>query len=358
MKTRIRKNESGMASLVIAILIVIIVTTIVLGFMQIIRREQRRSLDNQLSSQAYYAAESGVNNAIKAVRQEGFTSDKTQCAPFLTGALGATAAVWGTSNLLTADGNVQYSCLLINQSPTSLAFDKVSTSHSNVFPVRDNAPGRLIDSLTFTWANPTGITSSTRLPSGTGYHLPPVANWNSLGLLRVDIMPAASVSKWDLIGSVKTLFMYPSRGGGATTYSYIPNGVNSGNVVDGKCNPPNGDPVCSVTVNNLKSITGIQPGDSIYVRVLAMYEPVKLTITATDDTGASTGVSGAQILVDSTGKAADVLRRIQVRVPFQDTDYPDYAIASMDSLCKKFFASADGTVTSEVPADLTCNPNP
>jgi len=349
MRVRIHKNESGMASMVIAILIVIVVTTIVLGFMQIIRREQRRSLDNQLSSQAYYAAESGVNDAIKAVRQQSFTTDKTTCAPLSSGP----AAITGNgSNFLTADGNIQYSCLLVDQSPTSLVYDKVSTTHGNVFPLVNSAGA--IDSVTFTWQNPDGISSSTRQPAPTTFDFPPAATWNSLGLLRVDIIPVPSVARASLIANQRTYFMYPSRGGSATVIGY---GGSSGDILDGNCSNGavvNTSHVCSVTINGLAAMSAAGP---IYVRVLAMYNPVKLTITGKDGAGAVAGLSGAQTLVDATGKAADVQRRIQVRVPFQDADLPDYAIASMDSFCKKFTASADGTATSEVPADPTCDPN-
>jgi Tfp pilus assembly protein PilX len=348
MRARIRKNESGMASLVIAILIVIIVTTIVLGFMQIIRREQRRSLDNQLSSQAYYAAESGVNDAMKAIRQQGFTADKTTCGP-----LASPGPLSGTSNRLTSDGNIQYSCLLIDQSPPTVTFDSISTTHSNVFPLKNNAGS--IKSLMFTWQSPDTVPNKTRNP---GFVFPPAGTlagqWDSLGLLRVDIMPASSVDRASLITNQRTYFMYPTVGGGPiTTVGYgLPS--SSGAILDGKCSNGTGSNtshVCNVIINGLGGIAG-----PIYVRVLAMYNPVKLTITGTDASG-PIGLSGAQTLVDSTGKAADVLRRIQVRVPFQDADLPDYAIASMDSLCKKFVANPDGSVVSEALGDLTCDPN-
>ena len=45
----------------------IVMSLIVLGFAQISRRNQRESLDRQLSTQAFYAAESGVNDARELI---------------------------------------------------------------------------------------------------------------------------------------------------------------------------------------------------------------------------------------------------------------------------------------------------
>lgn len=59
----------------------------------------------------------------------------------------------------------------------------------------------------------------------------------------------------------------------------------------------------------------------------------------------SLGLKGAQIKVDSTGKAQDVLRRIQVRLPLNATgsqnQLPDNALQSTDSICKRFSAMDD-----------------
>ena len=342
MKTHIHKNESGLASLVIAILIVIIVTTLVLGFMQIIRREQRRSLDHQLSSQAYYAAESGVNDAVKAIEQQGYVADKTSCGPLLL-----PAAL--SSNTLSSD--VHYSCLLIEQSPTSIQYDKVSITHSSVFPMT-SASG--LASATFTWQNPDGNTSNTRNPSVSNF--PPMTiagNWDSLGLLRVDIMPAGSLARASLISGARTYFMYPNRGGGGPV-SIDYTATANGSIINGKCSNiggPNGSHVCSVRITGL-------PAGALYARVIAMYAPVKLTVTGIDSVGAAAQFNGAQAVIDSTGKAADVLRRIRVRIPHHDIDMPEYAIASMDSLCKKFTVDVLGTLTVDPSAsDPACNPN-
>jgi hypothetical protein len=52
------------------------------------------------------------------------------------------------------------------------------------------------------------------------------------------------------------------------------------------------------------------------------------------------GLAGSQIIIDSTGRAQDVLRRIQVRMSVDaggsKNQLPDNALQSTDSICKRF----------------------
>ncbi len=66
---------------------------------------------------------------------------------------------------------------------------------------------------------------------------------------------------------------------------------------------------------------------------------------------------GAQALVDSTGKATDILRRVQVRVAIGDTDTaPSYAIESTTSICKRFGVVPPNIIVPDslVTGDASC----
>ena len=56
-------NQSGYASFVIALVTVVVISLIVAAFAADSRIEQKNSLASNLSTQAYYAAESGINDA-------------------------------------------------------------------------------------------------------------------------------------------------------------------------------------------------------------------------------------------------------------------------------------------------------
>ena len=363
MKKQLHQDQSGLASLVIAILIVIILSTMITGFLQIIGHEQRRSLDRQLGSQAFYAAESGVNDARKAINN-GFKADKTSCKPY-TGP-DYPAELSGTSNNLTTDKNVNYSCLLINQTPGSLEYNPVNTQHGSTF-VADSVSG-FLNTLNFSWQDQGSSTvfRSTAATSGTDF--PTQGTWNSggsagTGILRVDLLPvnAASTSRDDIIKNARTYFLYPSTSTAGNPVNYST--TQSGAVINGQCSTGASPHYCNVTVNDINApspLGGIIPS-KVYVRMRAIYNPVNVTISAADIKG-PVKIRGAQVLIDSTGRAADVSRRIQVRIPQQDIDLPDFTIASMDTLCKKYvlFAGTSGVIADPngAPLDTTgvCNP--
>ena len=330
MRKSLHRDQSGLASLVIAVLIIIVLTTMVIGFIQIIGKEQRRSLDRQLSSQAFYAAESAVNDATSVINS-GYTGNKTQCTPLPVSPTNP-AELSGTSNILTGNNNVSYPCLLINQQPPTLEYSQVSTSRSTTFPIT-SATGANYDAVTFSWGDAAGghKLRSSNVPTNAGF--PINSEWNlgalGTGVLRVDIVPfgTGSAPRSSLIASVRTYFLYP------TTSISSANVVNyatepSGAIVSGNCVANTTPNDCSVTIGNINTARS-------YVRIMSMYNPIKVSVKATAG-GAGVNLTGAQALVDATGKANDVLRRIQVRVPHENVDVPDYALASMDTLCKRF----------------------
>jgi hypothetical protein len=69
----------------------------------------------------------------------------------------------------------------------------------------------------------------------------------------------------------------------------------------------------------------------------ALYASGAVDITATCLCGSPVVFNNAQIQIDATGKAQDVLRRVQVRLPMSlPGKTPDYAIQSGSSICKRF----------------------
>jgi hypothetical protein len=85
-----------------------------------------------------------------------------------------------------------------------------------------------------------------------------------------------------------------------------------------------------------------------------------VTISATD--GGSNNpllLVGSQALIDATGKAQDVLKRVQVRTPLTPSSgipsYPDYALETTDSICKRFQVTNTAFI---IPSDIdSTDPN-
>lgn len=338
------REQSGLVSIIVTMIIMIVLTLIVIGFATISRREQRQALDRQLSTQAFYAAESGVNDAIKALKTPGFdfTKDYTNCND--------PAIVSGTQNQL--DGtNVQYTCLLVDPSPTSLEYSPVSTDSSTVIPIVSKS-GIAITSINLSWQDQSATNGEFRgcrpageFPAINAWPMPSPNTYDcTAGVLRIDLVPiSGTLSRTILMTNNLTAFLVPVNVGGGTLAYSVTSPDNRGKIASANCSSSGTPKWCNVTIN-----PGLG-GNFYYLRVRSIYRSNSLTITAN---GGAVELTGAQATIDSTGKAVDVLRRVVVHVPLGTAggDIPDFAISSGDGICKKFYAYPGNAVDQAVPA--------
>ena len=71
--SRLHKDQSGVVSIVISIIIMVILSLIAISFARIMRQEQQQAYERQLHTQAYYAAESAVNDVRREINQNLLT---------------------------------------------------------------------------------------------------------------------------------------------------------------------------------------------------------------------------------------------------------------------------------------------
>jgi Tfp pilus assembly protein PilX len=361
-----RKNEQGMASILITMIMIIVITLIVIGFAQVTRRNQREAIDSQLSTQAYYAAESGVNAAANYLSTNpGYgTNTMGNCTTFIN-TLGGSGALSGANN------NTQYTCLMVDPNPTSLNLSPVNVNQATVLHLKDKN-GLGFQQLNFQWneqkntdfpdSNPTNNCSSA-----TGSTLPEYASWKcSYGVLRLDLVDGtgANISNAQLQNdqTVTSLYLIPTYSGGTNTASmssspaYQPIDTSGG--LGATCDPTPADPTtdgtcpvrvihahctvaggCSMRLDIAKGATATSGQPEYYARLSMMYQGTQsLTITAKDSSQPLGNVQfiGGQAVVDSTGQSEDELRRIQVRVPLSSgPSSPTFGLQTSDSICKR-----------------------
>ena len=356
-KSDVRNNEEGIVAILVTMIIMIVITLIVTGFAQLARREQRTALDNQLNTQAFYAAESAIND-VKHAQEAGLGDNSTDCSG-AAGLSGDGAALLSSlSNALTADGTIQYSCLLVKNNVTE-TINAVSTSSAETMSAYTyNSPGDTAtdaSELTFTWAPSSGPLA---LWSAPGFpDLPNATTWNtgnSIGMLRIDIVPvpAANITPTGLSDGMFTVFGYPhisAGGGGTATYGGNASGDN-GKVVKASCSTGD-DGVCTLTVSGLPAGT-----NHFYVRLKAIYNAVTVKIQARNVSSETLTIKGAQTEIDATGRANDVLKRIKVRVSSKTEDglhkmirFPEFAVDSKDAICKNLETEPTTTTNSCTP---------
>lgn len=340
-------SQSGFVSIIVAVIFVVIVSLITTSFALLSRREQRQALDRQLSTQAFYAAESGVNDAIQRINAGG--GDVTECNQ---------AGTISPSKGASLGNGMEYTCALINKTPNSIEA-QVGTDDSTIVRVQGPA-NTTIGSMRISWQAASGEAGF----ANNAYHYLPQEDYNTnpqansfaniTGLLRTTIIPVTGSLKRDtLISDSQTLFLYPQASATANvtgTTPYTKGQPNQqGSFADGQCNEANGSNglprYCNVLVTGLNAAGT----NTFYVRLTGMYQPANVTIQAFTNTGAAVGalsLSNGQAVVDVTGKSGDVLRRIQVRVPVNaDYYYPEYALESAESICKRLTRAANGTVS-------------
>lgn len=325
--------------MLITLIMILVISMIVIGFSQIVRRNQREALDQQLSTQAFYAAETGVNdiaNIIKANYTNGVALQaKTDC--------NNSGQYAGLSPNLS-DG-VSYTCVMVDPSPSSLMYSSVDMQSSTVVPMNFS---QNLSSLNFKWSSDgSGTSTNVGDCNASGTNLPPTTSWNcSFGVLRLDLVQlnGTPLTATGLDDRTITFFFKPSNSSTIPTVSSFTG--QRVYIVPSTCG---GDGICSGKVNFSSSAQST----SYYARMNAEYREVKsLNITGTLSDGSIAEFNGAQVMVDSTGKAQDQLRRISVRIPLTDSGtelLPSNLIQSAGSICKRY-EIAPGI--GPIPADL------
>ncbi len=337
--SNIREKQQGIVSIMMTLVLIIIVSLIVLGLAQLSRREQSQSLDNQLSTQAFYAAESGLNDADAVIRNRLKTSqplnDKTTCS--------GGPAEYSFNNVIgNASDGVTYSCLLVDTTPADLRV--AFSSASSAFTL--NPSGGSLDTLKFEWSKASGLASSvTNCPGAGYYNFEPTTSWNCpYAALRIDVVPGATLSRAALLSNNRAFFVMPTNGAGSSaSYSGAP--TVSTQFAD-----------CDNTSCQF-SLTNMGGGSKYFLRVSALYYDAAGDLTISGEAGGSSvAFTGTQAQIDVTGKAQDVLRRISASIDISGTNQNSSVPAPLisgDTVCKRIFSLSGSTQPDSTPASYS-----
>jgi len=337
-------------SITITVVFIMVISLTVLGFSQISRRNSREALDRQLSSQAFYAAEVGVNDVRNKVAN---LEESNQPVPSQTDCKGNYTVNGGDVD--SANG-VRYTCVFVDPNPPNIRESNVG-SNSVVMPL--NASSGVLGEPTMKWQPSTDAAgrkvSDCKKPKADGSqpwtNFPKSADWNNcpFGLIRIDITPnntdTVSQGVDAAIAKTMTIFIYPAAGNVAApqkiNYYKDPatkTGVQQGLVVPASCS----DTECSLQLAGLDF-------QKAYMRVRSIYantQQFEINAQKAPVGGAPAYTFDAQIEVDSTGRAQDVSKRIKVRISrtggSSRTDlagFSDFALQSSKSICKQFISS-------------------
>lgn len=319
------KDQQGAVSLITVIFVTILLTVLTTSFIRLGVNEQRQAIDDDLTTRAFYAAESGVQDAMRAINERLDPADANfaECTP----------AHGVGSGMLSAELDAEYTCQIINLTPPdyrayldkneSTFFKLEGTENITDFTVYWHIFGDDNDSDGTTYSLRANADLLTEFAWNTGNHP---------AMIRVQVMSipeSGSVQRGDINNSIA--FFSPTRTGLPSVN--LSTGVD-GEVLNSNCTPATGgidfgEYVCSATVAGLDSASR-----DYYLRIKALYRDTHIKVVANEG---HVGLVGAQAVVDVTGRAADVFRRVQQRVNLtNDVLWPEFALFSAQDICKDF----------------------
>lgn len=356
---KLKAQEGGYAAFTATLIIMVVISLIVLGFANNARNEQQRGLNNQLSLAAYYAAESGINDAYAIIKADLATGiqppAQTQACHGPAYDPSASSTVLGPSGA-SPTNYPSYSCLLVNPTPPSLQYSPIDVGHGQVVPLFgvSQASGHPVSvrSVTISWQE-SGLSPSARFTGcpTTPYSFPAQANWSNCGagMLQVDLVPASGWSTvQQLQAATQSYFLEPLYNSGSGGHNTIENVGTTSNGVDFGTTCGSGrEYACTITLQNLPAAIFGPPGRSqaaYYLHIVPIYENADVTVTAAGCTGLGAcsrpvDLADAQASVDSTGQDGSELKRIEERIsinPVGDNNQPPAALQTQNSLTKQF----------------------
>ncbi len=337
-QAQVRANETGMVAIVVTVVLMMVISLIVIGYSQSIRTEQRQALDNQLSTQAFYAAESGVNLAVNKINASLSTNSpttKNDCTDGLD--------IDASEYIIDSGTDAKITCLLVKDTVKSQVFSNVDSNAKSTMVYSAGAP---IVTLTINWESTNAEDNGTNLTAalcGNGTDLLAVRSCK-MPILRVDLVPIKDtdqLSQLLLQSRQLTLFLKPNvavQPGSGTIYS----GGNASTVGSPTISYAN----CSASAKPRAcgfKVTGLSEYNRYALRFMSLYGTSNVTIGALDQSSTEVPVKG-QYTIDSTAKAVDVTRRVQVRVSGQGNATETWGLSGGASsggvgLCKQYAIS-------------------
>lgn len=347
-----RQHERGATAIIVVVFSVLLLVTITVGFMRLVVQDQIRSSNNELSRGAYDSALAGVEDGkrvLEACKQtpggDACTAIDNQKCTTITDA-GFASMTDNEVKLRTTAGvdggfDQAYTCLTITPDTSDYKGDLTADS-SRIIPLKTTGS---FNTVTVSWFKSTGVSKPINLVSNK--NLPLFASWSPANSVTPPLMRAQlimyrddgyKVADFDTSGGGNTLYLFPASSGSASASFALDarpdaTGASLVQVACNKLNPY----VCSV---NLQLPHAVDPAAAsnryvAYLRLTALYGDADFSVAPQGTT-----FDGVQPVVDSTGRASNVFRRISARVeqtnPNDAQLFPRATVDITNNFCKSF----------------------
>lgn len=348
MRTQIKPvaNSRGVVALITSIIVSLLLVVITGSGVAIMRAELRQASDFDLSTKAYFAAESGLEDAFDKIREELSAGNPVPVSDTCD-------TYAGYNPNLSGDNTVAYTCQLVTENQTQLLgelneeqsaqIDLAGTPESfNRIKISWNQDGT---------SDPDGWESQPAIPA----QFPPGPDWSGVypAVMEISFIsyPTGSFAAGQI--NEQTIVLKPSSSGAQNNSYNIQTEPEKPEIV--RCTPTNTDGQYECGFEFLMPSSANR---NYVIRLHARYGSTHYKVEAFNGgcgEACKVDIPGTQIIVDVTGKAGDVFRRIQAKGFLSQASPLPFAILTDESICKVLeFTSATGTVTSG--AETGCAP--
>jgi Tfp pilus assembly protein PilX len=404
MKTTSTNKQTGAVSLFVVVFFMLLITVITVSFVRLMVADQRQATDNDLSQSALDSAQAGAEDAKRALlkyKQDCFASaagckaaanviNSEQCNTGLSSVSGSNSSkeVLVQQSASSRDSILDQAYTCVKMKLTTA--DYVGTLAANQSQLVPLFSSKTFDRVKLEWFSKEDITqvgpsTSVDLPAvnSAGQVLYSQGQWpvNRPSLLRTQLIQYATsftLGNFDTVSGDQsngaTMFLYPTKQQNIGPKTFTENDQRKTDLAD---DPNKKDPLttptaisCSASINAggyacssvvvLPQAIGASPDKpnerTAYLRLMPLYTGAHFRVTlwngpinendSTDPSSPGESVvpfEGVQPLIDSTGRANDLFRRVQTRVNLVDTTfpYPDAAIDLTGNFCKDFAVTTD-----------------
>ncbi len=378
------KNEKGAVSLFVVIFATLLITIITISFARLMTSDQQQATAADLSQSAYDSAQSGVEDAKRALLNydAACSSGNSAHCTLIQGHIDSATCNVSVSDVVTPQNgevliaqnpndaalNQAYTCVTITRNTTDY-LGQLQANSSKLIPLTSVAP---FNQVLIEWYSLNDAQNPAALdvnPISTP--LLPRSSWSvdRPSIMRTQFMQIGSnfkLSDFDDesgTSNANTLFLYPvgvkgqpSSGIDSThnspISSYDTRKTATGSPLPITCsgNISAGGYACRAELTLPDPIGGNRV--AAFLRLTALYNKSNFRISLFQD-GVPVKFNGVQPQIDSTGRAGDLFRRVQSRVEFGDPNfaYPNAAVQTSGNFCKNFLITDNPTDYSN-----SCNP--
>lgn len=377
-----RHAQRGAVSIFVVILTALLITTITIGFVRTMIQGQQQATAADLSQSAYDSAQAGVEDAKRALvtyRSICSNASASECErqrQILEASSCDTLQQLGVSSgekeviVQQSDGDSQldqaYTCVTM-KTDTEDYIGTLESNSSRVIPLKGVGT---FNKVTIEWfaegdlkENESGETGGIDLSDSASAELPKLADWpqNRPAFIRSQFIQYGNTftlsdfdDNVDGKSNANTVFLYPSSVGrdsdrGAEAHIPLvdvdPRKKSGNNILQQIACKPNFDTslyACKATLTLPQAIgESNDVRGAAYLRLNAIYNSGNnfRVQMFKDDTAVK--FAGVQAVVDSTGRANELFRRVQSRVELDVSafPYPEAAVDITGNLCKTFLVT-------------------